>query len=287
LYVLATIGATYNCIIFDISTNSFLPITIALPTSTSTSAYNSVNNTLYVGGFLSDNVYVISCSTNSLVSTINLLGKLPSVLTFNANDNLMYVGSPAPTVNVSVINCSTNTLSTEITNPNTTYSIAFNGNTNNLYLGNGGSNDISQLTTSGITTSPYYISGSVNYNLFVNNLNNEPVYIQMIRLLAENQNQLYNQVQLTKIDSNGNQIFLPDFPINQVSTFQEQGKISEITLKDVIFDGRTYVNQYQINANETISIEIYYKQVDLTSASASFPIFFKPKIQLKEYIKNN
>ena len=109
----------------------------------------------------------------------------------------------------------------------------------------------------------------------------------MIRLLVENQNQLYNQVQLTKIDSNGNQIFLPDFPINQVSTFQEQGKIAEITLKDIIFDGRTYVNQYQINANENISIEIYYKQIDLTTASASFPIFFKPKIQLKEYIKNN
>ena len=38
--------------------------------------------------------------------------------------------------------------------------------------------------------------------------------------------------------------------------------------------------------NVIVSFEIYYTQLDLTSASATFPIFFKPKIQLKDYIKN-
>ncbi len=31
---------------------------------------------------------------------------------------------------------------------------------------------------------------------------------------------------------------------------------------------------------------MYYKQSDRLSATPTFPIFFKPKIQLKEYIKN-
>ena len=142
-----------------------------------------------------------------------------------------------------------------------------------------------QITTIGVTTTPYYISGSANYNAFVNNLNNEPIEIQMIRLLVLNQDQLYNQLQLTTIDSNGNQIFLPDFPINKIDINQEQGNISEIELKDVVFDGRTYINQYQLNPYESLSFEIYYIQLDLTTATPTYPIFFKPKIQLKEYIK--
>jgi hypothetical protein len=147
-------------------------------------------------------------------------------------------------------------------------------------------NQIVQVTTLGITSTPYYISGSANYNSFVNSLNGEPIEIQMIRLLVENQVQLYNQLQLTKIDSSGNQIFLPDFPINKIDTMQEQGNISEIELNDIVFDGRTYINQYQLNGNESISFEIYYTQLDRLSATPTYPIFFKPKVQLKEYIKN-
>ena len=32
---------------------------------------------------------------------------------------------------------------------------------------------------------------------------------------------------------------------------------------------------------------MYYKQLDILSATRSYPIFFKPKTQLKEYIKSN
>jgi hypothetical protein len=173
-----------------------------------------------------------------------------------------------------------------IVNPSVTIGISFDDLSNSVYFVSQGTNNIQQVTTTGITATPYYISGSANYNYFVNNLNNEPVEIQMIRLFVQNHEQLYNQVQLTNIDSIGNQIFLPDFPINQVDTMQEQGNIAEISLKDIVFDGRTYINQYQLNGNETISFEIYYTQLNLTSASATFPIFFKPKIQLKDYIKN-
>ena len=134
---------------------------------------------------------------------------------------------------------------------------------------------------------PFFIGGSTNYNTFVNSLNFEPIFIDEIRILTQNQTQLYNQVQFTKIDSNGNQIFFPEFPINEVSAYQQQGNIASLKLNGLVFDGRTYINQYVINPNQVVSFEIYYKQLDLTSASPSFPIFFKPKIQLIDYIKNN
>jgi YVTN family beta-propeller protein len=282
LYLTTTVN---TCKIYDLASSSVLPITIVLPTLGESAEFNFTDNTLYVASVSTDNVYVIDCFSNTIIATINLAGIIPVLLSFDSNQNRMYATSS--TTNVAVIDCSTNTLITSIANPNTSEGIIFSAFNNSVYFASSGTNDISQVTTTGVTTTPYYISGSVNYNLFLNNLNNEPVSIQMFRLFVNNQNQLFNQLQLTKIDSNGNQIFLPNFPINEVSAYQQQGNIGEIPVEDVIFDGRTYINQYQINANENISFEIYYKQVDLTSASPSFPIFFKPKIQLKDYIKNN
>ena len=162
--------------------------------------------------------------------------------------------------------------------------LLFNPYNNQLGVISNGTSIFEVFTTANLYSVPYFITGSSNYNAFVNNLNNEPIFIQMIRLLVQNQNQLTNQLQLTTIDSNGNQIFMPNFPINEVSAYQQQGNIGEITLKDIVFDGRTYINQYQLNPYESLSFEIYYKQLDLTTASVTLPMFFKNKIPLKEYI---
>jgi YVTN family beta-propeller protein len=278
------IGTSVNsCVIYDISTTTFSPPILSFPTSTRTFNYNYFNNFMYVGSLSTSDVYVIDCNTNTIISTINIGGILPLLFAFDYNLNNFYISSF--TNNVALINCNSNTLVNTITNPSPSIGIVYSNINNSIYFVSQGTNDIQQITTTGITTTSYYISGSANYNAFVNNLNSEPVQIQMIRLLVQNQEQLYNQFQLTKIDSDGNQIFLPDFPINKIDTNQEQGNISEIELKDVIFDGRTYINQYQLNAYESISFEIYYKQLDLTSATLTLPIFFKPKVQLKEYIK--
>jgi hypothetical protein len=279
------IGTSVNsCVIYDISTSTFSSPILFFPTLTRTLNYNYLNNFMYVGSFSTSDVYVIDCNTNTIISTINIGGVIPFLFAFDYNLNNFYISSF--TNNVALINCNLNNLVNTITNPSPSIGIVYSDINNSTYFVSQGTNDIQQVTTIGITTTSYYISGSSNYNAFLNNLNSEPIEIQMIRLFVQNQEQLYNQLQLTKIDSNGNQIFIPNFPINQVSAYQQQGNIGEITLKDVVFDGRTYINQYQLNAYETISFEIYYKQLDLTTATATYPIFFKPKVQLKEYIKN-
>lgn len=282
--VYTTISSSNDVTIVDCSLNAIIgTITLLNPYLLT---YNVNNNYLYVANNAQTEIAIIDCSTNTLLNSIttNPLSGLLSFPVLDIYENNIYWGTTLgrciqfDTVNNVIINDFYIGASAV---GNGTYD-----NSNNfLFFPMPFLNSVYQITTLGITTTSYYISGSSNYNAFVNNLNNEPIQIQMIRLFVQNQEQLYNQLQLTKIDSSGNQIFLPDFPINQVDIMQQQGNIGEISLNNVVFDGRTYINQYQLNANESISFEIYYTQLDLTSVTPTLPIFFKPKIQLKEYIK--
>jgi len=264
----------------DCTTNIAIPYLAV--TNPQNIVFSSIDNKLFVYKTTS-NIEVWDLTSATLITSIST-SYILSQGYYDSVQNYIYWGTSSGVV--IVINCNNNTILTTITIPSATkiHVGGINLQQNAVYYCVANINQIVQVTTLGITSTNYYISGSSNYNTFVNNLNNEPIEIQMIRLFVENQEQLYNQLQLTKIDSSGNQIFLPDFPINQVDIMQQQGNIGEISLKDVVFDGRTYINQYKINGYETISFEIYYTQLDLTSATPTFPIFFKPKIQLKEYI---
>jgi hypothetical protein len=238
---------------------------------------------IYVTDVISNDINVYNWNTGfSFITTIIYGIAGISYGVYDITTNSVYFGSA--TTDILIID-GTNNLQLAFVGLSLSTYIVLNTNTNSIYVATPFINAITQLTTIGITATPFYISGSANYNAFVNNLNNEPAFIQMIRLFTQNQNQLTNELQLTTIDSNGNQIFMPNFPINQVSAYQQQGNIGEIALKDVVFDGRTYINNYQLNAYESMSFEIYYKQLDLTSATPNLPMFFKPKVQLKEYIK--
>lgn len=283
--IYTTESSSSNVTIIDCLTNTisgFIPLTSIIYTM----FYVSNTNFLYVSNNTGDNLAVIDCSTNIILSNNPIpsgIGNL-TFATIDTNSDNVYWGT---NLGYSIIiSTSTNTITNYFFIASSQIGTSvFLPSTNEIYFACPLLSTLTIVTTAGVTTTSYYISGSANYNAFVNNLNNEPVEIQMIRLFVENQEQLYNQLQLTKIDSSGNQIFLPDFPINQVDIMQQQGNIGEIPLENIVFDGRTYINQYKLNAYESISFEIYYTQLDLTSATPTFPIFFKPKIQLKEYIK--
>lgn len=273
--------------IYDCNTNLLIS-TVPLLLSPHSLTFCPTNNSVYIGyqGLGVNQIDVLNCNTNTIIASIPYVS-VSSVIfdgVFASPLNLLYIINTTDN-SIYEINPTNNTISNTIipTNPFTTFNptvINYNNFTGNLYVGNAGK---FYLFAGALT--PFYISGSSNYNSFVLNLNNEPIDIKMIRLLVQNQEQLYNEIQFTKIDSNGNQIFFPQFPITKIDTEQDQANISEIEFNGLVFDGRTYINQYQLNPNETVSVEIYYKQLDLTSASRTYPIFFKPKVQLKEYIK--
>jgi hypothetical protein len=284
--IYTTTSASNDISIIDCATNTLIGVlTFNLPTIL---FYISSTNTLYFGNNGGTELGILDCATNTLISStiIPVITGLLESASLDTNLGNVYFGT---SLGYTIILSTTTNL---ITNylfiaSSTISSSVFINTTNEIYFATPSLNTLTILTTQAILGFPYYISGSSNYNAFVNNLNNEPIFISMIRLFVLNQNQLNNQLQLTKIDMNGNQIFMPNFPINQVSPFQDQPNIGEIEFKEIVFDGSTYINQYQLNANESISFEIYYKQLDLTSATNTYPIFFKPKVQLKNYIKKD
>jgi hypothetical protein len=278
----------------DCSTNTISFISVPLILGSFNLIYNVNNDLIYItnqliGGL---NLFVFDTITDTILLNIPF-SISPYCATLNPITNQLIVGlnTGGFTYQVGIVDCNTNTLSQTINyGASTGYLNVANYIPSNGYVwfGDSGIPTAFLIIDSNINAlPPFYITGSANYNSFVNNLNNEPILIQMIRLFAQNQNQLTNQLQLTTIDSNGNQTFTPNFPINQVSAYQQQGNIGELLFKDIVFDGRTYINQYQLNPNETISFDIYYKQLNLSSASAGFPIFFKEKVQLKKYIKED
>ena len=272
----------------DCSTNTYVPISIPFPPigfmPLSGVSFCPLNNKIYIPDFFTiGQIIIFETNSNSFQPSISfsVLSQCGTIV-FDSNQQLMYVSyasndvvyfNPLTNLELGVFN----TLSPNIF-------LLFNPYNNQLGLISNATSIFEVFTTANLYSVPYFITGSSNYNAFVNNLNNEPIFIQMIRLFTQNQNQLTNELQLTTIDSNGNQIFMPNFPINEVSAYQQQGNIGEITLKDIVFDGRTYINQYQLNPYESLSFEIYYKQLDLTTASVTLPMFFKNKIPLKEYI---
>jgi DNA-binding beta-propeller fold protein YncE len=275
----------------DCSTNTYVNIAVPLPLFSIVGQYGAsfcnLNDIIYFPFGISNNTLCLfDTNTNTFLPNLSFGGTgTANNVVFDSNQNLMYASFGFSTEYIIYFNPLTNTQIGSISSSFTSPVIGFNNFNNQLVSFDQSSNFFETYTTANVYSSPYFVTGSANYNAFINNLNNEPVFIQMVRLLVQNQDQLNNQLQLTKIDSNGNQIFMPNFPINEVSAYQQQGNIGEVAFKDIVFDGRTYINQYQLNAYESMSFEIYYKQLDLTTATATYPIFFKPKVQLKEYIK--
>jgi len=272
----------------DCLTNTLVLINISLPNISSVDSINYYNDYLYLTQIGINIIDIVDTSTDTYFNSITI----PAIYNFspyysaiNPITNQLFITDVDNTnpKQYAIIDLPTNTFVSvnSLGVIGRTNGVIYNSLTNSMYI----SGSLFSVVT--FTATPFFIGGSTNYNTFVNNLNFEPIFVDEIRILTQNQTQLYNQVQFTKIDSNGNQIFFPEFPITKVDSFQEQGNIAGLKLNGLVFDGRTYINQYVINPNQIVSFEIYYKQLDRFSATPTYPIFFKPKVQLKEYIRKD
>jgi len=269
----------------DCNTNTLVLINLSLPNVLGNGLIY-YNNYLYVTSLSSNIIDIVDTNTDTYFNSITI----PATFTFNPFysainpiTNQLFLTDFNLTRQYAVIDLPTNSLVSvnSLGGVGGTYGVIYNQLTNSMYI----SGSLFSVVT--FTATPFFIGGSTNYNAFVNNLNFSPIFIEEIRILTQSQTQLYNQVQFTKIDSNGNQIFFPEFPITKVDSYQQQGNIASLKLNGLVFDGRTYINQYVINPSEVVSFEIIYKQLDRFSATKTYPIFFKHKVQLKEYIRKD
>ena len=243
--------------VFDCNTNTFIS---TLPINTFQAVFNSNNNNLYISNLLT--VSIFNVISNTIIGSITLNQISNNRGGIDLNSNFLYlVGSNQY---ISVVDCTTNTLLNTITtsgtlnaspnyNPVTQLMLFFNATFPNQ--------QILFITPLGITTTPYYVTGATNYNYFVQNLQNEPIIVSKIRAISP-QTQLDNVANILTIDSSGIQSQYPVIPLLTVSAWQEQGNISELKFKYLVFDGRTYVSNYVINGNTTVILEIHYEQLD-------------------------
>lgn len=130
---------------------------------------------------------------------------------------------------------------------------------------------------------PFYIGGATDYNFFVQNLEYEPMDIKCIGVYTTTQEQLYNPLAIKQKDSDGSSSTKSDFPILDVSQWQEQGNRAKIDTKGLIFDGRTFFSDYRINAGETVVFEICYTQFN-RFCFAEFPQLFPDRKTLTKEI---
>jgi DNA-binding beta-propeller fold protein YncE len=124
---------------------------------------------------------------------------------------------------------------------------------------------------------PFYITGSTDYNCFVRNIETEPIRLLGMWVISKNQIQLSNPLNIKKRSADGNSNVMPDFPINQVSTYQEQGNRAFIKFgRKLIFDGRTFFSNYTINANQEVTFILLYDEFNRANFSMKEGWFKKP-----------
>jgi uncharacterized delta-60 repeat protein len=256
------------------TSNTIVLVNITLPNisvSVSSIQYNASTNLIYVMSSATNIVDVVDASTDTYLTSITIpaiYNFSPFLSSINTTTNQLFI-SDSNALNqkqFAVIDCQSNTFNAVQSlgiGVGATYGVMYNSYNQQMYV----SGSLFSIVT--FIATPFFIGGT-NYNYFVNSLTNEPISVDKIRIITISQIQLYNQVQFTKIDSNGNQIFFPEFPITKVDSYQEQGNISILKLNGLIFDGRTYINGYVINPNQVVSFEVYYRQLDRDNIKSLF-----------------
>lgn len=236
--------------------NLLLQTPISFPTAGSCGV---VNDEIWIGGFGSNRFNIYDTNTD-LITQKNLpnFGNIyrgnwvyvpiwDRVYAFDTTNNLIYGIDTNGVIQEILIAGVTIRGIVALTYPNTLF--GYGGNTQFLYEGT-------------IASTPLYISGSSDYNFFINSLEGQPIKLDCMDIISSTQDQLSNPISVKKTDADGHSNQKPTFPILDVSAWQEQGNRSSIPMGGIILDGRTFFSQYKINAGETVVFELCYEQLN-------------------------
>ena len=270
----------------DCSTNTLITINLSLPyitTNVNSINFSSLNQLLYIASGSTNIIDIVNSNTDTYFNSITIPASnlfSPKFTAINPLTSQLFITDSNVLNNkqYAVIDFTTNSLVSvnTIGGIGATYGVIYNSITNSMYI----SGSLFSVVT--FTATSYYVSGSTNYNLFLQSLEYEPIQVDYIRVIAS-QTQLANNVGIYTIDASGKSNQVPNFPILGVDAFQDQGNISLIKFKDLIFDGRTYISQYVINANETVILELFYSQFDLPSFKNILQNIMPRKVPLKGF----
>jgi len=286
-----------NIFIINCSNNLLLPTIIALnPASAPASiVYNQNNNLIYVANFGTSSVSVCNPNTNTLLFDVALIPNtqplLPYDLVLNNLTNELFITSNGNEEQYSIFDCNSNTFLETIligSSTNILNGIIINPDSAILYIAGSDSNNLYGYNSVNTPQNPYFVTGSVDYNFFIQNLAYEPIKVEYIRMSTINssiqaQKPFYNTMEMVQISATGLSKTYANLPISRLDVWESQN-IVLLPFKNLIMDGRTYLSNYVINPYSQVTFDIYFSQLNRGTIEF-YPHLFEPKKQLKDYIK--
>jgi DNA-binding beta-propeller fold protein YncE len=283
--------------IINCSNNLLLPTIITLnPASSPRSIiYNQNNNLIYVANFGTSSVSVCNPSTNTLLFDVTLIPNtqplLPFDLALNVITNELFITSNGNEEQYSIFDCNSNTFLQTIlmgSSTNQLSGIIINPDSAILYIAGLNSNNLYGYNSINTPQNQYFVTGSVDYNFFIQNLAYEPIKVEYIRMSTINssieaQKPFYNTMEMVQISATGLSKTYANLPISRLDVWESQN-IVLLPFKNLIMDGRTYLSNYVINPYSQVTFDIYFSQLNRGTIEF-YPHLFEPKKQLKDYIK--
>jgi DNA-binding beta-propeller fold protein YncE len=286
-----------NIFIINCNNNILLGNIISLnPTSSPANLiHNPNNNLIYVANLGTGTIGVCNPTTNTLLFDNTLAGItqpiLPFDLALNLVTNELFITSQGNDEQYSIYDCNTNSFVQTIlisTVTNQLNGIIINPDSGILYIAGNNSNILYAYNSINTPQNEYFVTGSVDYNFFIQNLYYEPIKVEYIRMSTINssiqaQAPFYNNMQVVEISATGQSKTYSNLPISRIDAWESQN-IVLLPFKNLIMDGRTYLSNYILNPYSTVTLDIYFNQLNRGSIEF-YPHLVQPKRQLKDYIQ--
>jgi len=258
--------------------------------------YNTNNNLLYVSNGSTSSVSVCNPTTNTLLFDVTLTPAtqplIPFGLALNTTTNELFITSQGTDEQYSIFDCNTNSFVQTIliqSGIDSLNGIIFNTESQILYISGQFSNTVYGYNSVNTPQNQYFVTGSVDYNFFIQNLAYEPIKVEYIRMSTINDSSIksqlpfYNTMEMVQISATGQSKTYANLPISRIDVMESQN-IVLLPFKLLIMDGRTYLSNYVLNPYSQVTFDIYFSQLNRGTIEF-YPHLFEPKKQLKDYIK--
>lgn len=178
-------GITQDITVIDGNTNTIIN-TITCGFAPGASAYDPINNRLYVLVYASNSLKILDCDTNIFISTISLGVPVYNVVTYNSTNQNMYITTNG--AKILKVDCTTLVASVAVTIPANGFDIVYNSIDNTMYTLCNATSEIFVIDcftdtlsiTISFMTSPTFLKAthnSINNTLYVTDNTNDGIII--------------------------------------------------------------------------------------------------------------
>lgn len=258
--IYVTNNSSNNISVIDCNTNTVVN-TIAIAVAPRFIAYSTSNNSMYIGISVINSVARLDCATDTFVGAPIAVGDITRNILYLASFNLIYVNTTAS--GTFVIDCNTNTIVNNIAVGVTPVAIAYNNINNFIYIPRDGGVGISLISSLSAPPIPY-ITGSFNYNEFIQDVINNPVCVERLVLVSQNTKNFNQVINVVSKDANGTECQLPFIPSLSVGMNQFQSGIGKVDFLDncLVLGVNQYFSNFINAANSIVKVLLIYKQLE-------------------------